>query len=89
LQQFAKSEDRRRRFQEFIDDEHESLVRKFVRGNSPVVIAVGEGPDGAPVVLGSGRTRLEALVQCSKGTPGGSAANGRMDPFLHVISAVR
>lgn len=89
LQQLAESEDRRRRFQRFIDYEHESLVREFVRGGSPVVIAIADGPDGAPKVIGSGHTRLEALVECSKGTPGVSAANGRLDPYLHTISAGR
>ncbi|MFO0867788.1 MAG: hypothetical protein U0935_02470 [Pirellulales bacterium] len=89
LAQRAAAELRRRRIHSFLTRHHDRLLREYGQPAVAITLAISVDKSGEPLVVASGSSRLEALVEYSKRQRDVSATSGAAEPYLHIIPALR
>lgn len=89
LAQRAAAEQRRRRIHAFLTRHHDRLLREYGQPAAAVTLAISVDKSGEPLVVASGSSRLEALVEYSKRQRDVSATSGATEPYLHILPALR
>ena len=84
----AAAEQRRRRIHSFLTRHHDRLLREYGQPAAAVTLAISVDQSGEPLVVASGRSRLEALIEYSKRQRDVSQINGPAEPYLHFLPPI-